>query len=316
MTVATEFERQTDPLRRDLLAHCYRMLGCVQDAEDLVQETLLRAWKAYGAYDESRASMRTWLHRIATNACLTALAGRARRPLPAGVGQPGTDPEEPFRPSEITWLQPIPDTMLDPATVIAARGTLRLALLAALQHLPARQRAVLILREVLDWSAAEVAVTLRTSVPAVNSALQRARARLAGLGVAVHEVDEPADAEQRAQVDQYLAAFERADVAALTRLLTADAVLEMPPMLNWYAGRDAYGAFLARVFRLRGTDWRAVPVGANGQPAFAAYVRQDGGYEMHTLQVFTVGAAGISRGTVFADRRLFDLFRLPPTLLS
>ncbi len=316
MTVASDFEQRTGPHRRELLAHCYRMLGSVHDAEDLVQETLLRAWKAYGDYDESRATIRTWLYRIATNACLTALAGRSRRPLPAGLGVPGTDPDEPFRPAEVTWLQPIPDSLLtaDPANVVQARSTLRLAFLAALQHLPARQRAVLILRDVLDWPAADVATALETTTAGVNSALQRARARLAEAGASVDDPDQPTDAEQRAQVERFAAAFERADLAALSRLLTDDVVLEMPPMFNWYVGRDLYRRFVARVFAARGTGWRTVPIRANGQPAFAAYVRgDDGRFHVHSLQVFTVTGGGISRGTIYVDQTVFDLFALAPT---
>src|SRR5512133_3922310 len=157
-----DFLRLTDRFRRELLAHCYRMLGSVHDAEDLLQETLLRAWRAYDQYDPSRAALRTWLYRIATNACLTALEQRSRRPLPSGLGPPGDDPEQPLiRGEEVPWLQPIPDAMLgDPADILSSRGSLRLAFVAALQFLPARQRAVLILREVLDWPAADVAATL------------------------------------------------------------------------------------------------------------------------------------------------------------
>jgi RNA polymerase sigma-70 factor (ECF subfamily) len=309
-----DFTVRTDPFRQELLAHCYRMLGSVHDAEDLLQETLLRAWRAYDRYDPSRASLRTWLYRIATNACLTALEQRSRRPLPSGLGAPGDDPDQPLiRGEEVPWLQPIPDTVLgDPADVLLARGSLRLAFVAALQFLPARQRAVLILREVLDWPAADVAATLEMTSAAVNSALQRARARLGAAGLSEEQIDEPADPGDRAQVERYAVAFESADLAALEKLLTDDAVLEMPPFLTWYAGREPYIRFMARIFTLRGTDWRMVPTRANGQPALAAYTRaQDGGYHLHTLQVFTVTGAGISRNTVFQDQDLFDSFGLP-----
>jgi RNA polymerase sigma-70 factor (ECF subfamily) len=309
-----DFTVRTDPFRQELLAHCYRMLGSVHDAEDLLQETLLRAWRAYDRYDPSRASLRTWLYRIATNACLTALEQRSRRPLPSGLGAPGDDPDQPLiRGEEVPWLQPIPDTMLgDPADVLLARGSLRLAFVAALQFLPAQQRAVLILREVLDWPAADVAATLEMTSAAVNSALQRARARLGAAGLSEEQIDEPADPGDRAQVERYAVAFESADLAALEKLLTDDAVLEMPPFLTWYAGREPYIRFMARIFTLRGTDWRMVPTRANGQPALAAYTRaQDGGYHLHTLQVFTVTGAGISRNTVFQDQDLFDSFGLP-----
>jgi RNA polymerase sigma-70 factor, ECF subfamily len=309
-----DFTVQTDPFRRELLAHCYRMLGSVHDAEDLLQETLLRAWRAYDQYDPSRAALRTWLYRIATNACLTALEQRSRRPLPSGLGPPGDDPEQPLiRGEEVPWLQPIPDAMLgDPADVLLSRGSLRLAFVAALQLLPARQRAVLILREVLDWPAADVAAAVDMTTAAVNSALQRARARLGEAGLAEDQIDEPADRGHRAQVERYAVAFENADLAALEKLLTDDVVLEMPPFLTWYAGREPYIRFIARVFTLRGTDWRMVPAHANGQPALAAYTRaQDGGYALNTLQVFTVTESGISRNTAFQDQDLFASFGLP-----
>ncbi len=320
MTVSLEedFGRLADPFRGELMAHCYRMLGSVHDAEDLVQETLLRAWRAYDRFDGQRASLRTWLYRIATNACLTALADRSRRPLPSSLGAPSDDPEEPLVRGEVPWLQPIPDAMLgadpaDPATVLQSRASLRLAFVAALQFLPARQRAVLILRAVLELPAAEVADMLATTPAAVNSALQRARARLDG--VVEEQVDEPAEPDRRAMVDRYVAAFEAADITALTRLLTQDAILEMPPMLNWYAGREAYAAFIARVWATRGTDWRMLPISANGQPGVAAYVRgDDGGYQRHTLQVFTVTRSGIRGNVVFADPAVFATFGLADRL--
>ncbi|RZU77750.1 RNA polymerase ECF family sigma subunit [Micromonospora kangleipakensis] len=311
MTATSEdFDQRTRPYRRELLAHCYRMLGSTHEAEDLVQETLLRAWRAFDRYDPERASLRTWLHRIATNACLTALRGRARRPLPSDLVAPNLDPDARMVVGEVPWLQPLPDAVLDPATVVAARGSLRLALVAALQLLPPRQRAILILRDVLDRPAAEVAETLATTPAAVNSGLQRARARLGALAVREEQVVEPTDPGGRALVDRYVAAFERADVPALTRLLTADAVLEMPPVLNWYVGREHYGRFIARIFAMRGTDWRMLPTAANGQPALAAYVRDGDGYVPHTLQVLTVTGVGISRNVVFQDRSVFDAFGL------
>ncbi|MYS86200.1 MULTISPECIES: sigma-70 family RNA polymerase sigma factor [Streptomycetaceae] len=318
VTTSTEhdFATRTDPFRRELLAHCYRMLASVHDAEDLVQETYLRAWRAWDRYDRERASLRTWLYRIATNACLNALESRVRRPLPSGLGAPGQDPEQPLvHGGEVPWLQPFPDTRLgtdgrDPADVVAERADLRLAFVAAVQLLPARQRAVLLLRDVLAFSAAEVAALLDTTTPAVNSALQRARGRLAEAGA--QPTGELADPQARALVDRYVSAFENADIDALKRLLTDDAILEMPPFLNWYAGREHYARFIARVFALRGTDWRMLPTAANGQPAVAAYVRdRDGTYRLHTLQVFTVTAAGITRTTVFQDAAVFALFGLP-----
>jgi RNA polymerase sigma-70 factor (ECF subfamily) len=320
-TVSADFESRTWPYRRELLAHCYQMLGSVHDAEDLVQETLLRAWRSFADFDETRASLRTWLHRIATNACLNALEKRSHRPLPTGLGGPDEGAAPTMVPGrEIPWLQPIPDAALgtdhaDPAVVLAARGRLRLAVVAAMQLLPARQRAVLILRDVLDWSAAEVADALETTAAAVNSALQRARARLAELGVDEEHIDEAADPDQRATVDRFVAAFERADLTTLERLLTDDVVLEMPPFQNWYAGPQGYVRFMTWVFQMRGTDWRLVHTAANGQPALAAYVRgDDGRYQLHTLQVLTVTGDRISHNVVYGNPDVFPLFGLSPTL--
>lgn len=317
-----EFVERTAPYRRELLAHCYRMTGSLHDAEDLLQDTLLRAWRAYGRYDSGLASLRTWLHRIATNVCLTALEGRARRPLPSGLGEPGRDPEQQLVPGgEVPWLQPFPGTAGtaghgDPADLVAARGSLRLALVAAMQLLPPRQRAVLILRDVLAWSAAEVATALDTTPVAVNSALQRARARLDESDLREEQLSEPSDAEQRALLDRYSSAFERADLAALGRLLTADAILEMPPFRTWFAGRADYLGFMARVFRLRGTDWRVLSTTANGGTALAAYAHDpaQGCRTAHSLQILDVGRdLAVRRNTVFQDPALFAAFGLPPS---
>ncbi|MEU4167502.1 sigma-70 family RNA polymerase sigma factor [Streptomyces sp. NPDC026665] len=313
------FERRAAPYRRELLTHCYRMLGSVHEAEDLVQETMLRAWLAYDRYDADRASMRTWLYRIATNRCLTALRGRARRPLPSGLVGALEDPGAPMiLGSEVPWLEPFPDGSVsgtgagDPAGVVAARGSLRLALIAAMQLLPPRQRAVLVLRDVLAWPATEVAEALGTTTAAVNSALQRARARLGEAGLTEDEVTEPPDHERRAVIDRYLRAFEDADLDALRTLLTQDVVLEMPPVLNWYVGPDAYVAFIARVFAMRGTDWRLRPTSANGQPALAAYVRAPGTdtHRLHTLQVFTTTPTAVSHTVVFQLPTVFTAFGL------
>ncbi|NUR27754.1 MAG: RNA polymerase subunit sigma-70, partial [Catenulispora sp.] len=204
--VKDDFARLADPFRPEILAHCYRMLGSIHDAEDTVQETYLRAWRSYEGF-EGRASLRTWLYRIATNTCLTALEHRTRRPLPAGLGAPATEPEGDLShiPREIVWLEPLPDSLLttdpaaaDPASVVAARAGLRLALVAALQYLPPRQRAVLILRDVLGWRATEAAELLGLSVTAVHSLLKRARLRLAEVAPDADEVTEPNEAEQRA----------------------------------------------------------------------------------------------------------------------
>jgi RNA polymerase sigma-70 factor, ECF subfamily len=318
VSISEDFARQTAPFRRELLAHCYRMLGSVHDAEDLVQETLLRAWRASGRFDSERASLRTWLHAIATNACLTALAGRSRRPLPSAIAGPSEDIEQPLVRTEVPWLEPLPDAMVwseraDPAAVAMSRSSLRLAFVAALQLLPPRQRAILILREVLELPAAEVADMLGTTPVAVNSGLQRARARLAG--VAEDQIDEPAEPDLRATVDAYVTAFENADITALTRLLTSDAILEMPPVAIWYAGRENYGRFMERVWAMRGTDWRMVPAAANGQPAAVAYVGTGSGeYQLHSLHVLTVTRAGISRNVVWAEPGVFATFGLAPRL--
>ena len=314
--VAEDFDQRIDAYRSELLAHCYRMLGSVHDAEDLVQETCLRAWRARDRYDPDRASVRTWLYRIATNACLTALEGRSRRPLPSGLVAPSEDPTAPLVRGEVTWLQPLPDALLgaDPGRTVADRGSLRLAFVAAVQHLSARQRAALILRDVLDFSAAESAGILGMSTAAVNSALQRARVRLREVGVPEDEVAEPSEQEVRARIDRFVEAFERADVATIKQFLTHDVLLEMPPMVNWFIGREHYGTFMDWVFSMC-KDWRMVRTAANGQPALAAYRRvEGGGYHLHTLQVFTVTAAGISRNTVFQDAEVFAAFGLPQEL--
>lgn len=291
--------------RGELVAYCYRMVGSFHEAEDLVQETMLRAWKAHERYDAGRASVRTWLYRIATNVCLTALEGRARRPLPSGLGAPSEDPGAPLTPAlDVLWLQPFPDARFD----IGLRADMRLALVAAMQVVPPRQRAVLVLREVLEFSAAEVAEQLETTVPAVNSALQRARAALGDVG----EVAEPDDPETRAVVDRYMRAFEAADVPALVRLLTDEAILEMPPVPLWYRGTRDYGLFMRRVFEMRGDGWRMSRVAANGQPALAAYAPEPGGgHRLHTLQVLTVTGGRVAHNVVFADPRVFEVFDLP-----
>jgi RNA polymerase sigma-70 factor (ECF subfamily) len=312
-----DFDALTRPYRRELLAHCYRMLGSAHDAEDLLQETLLRAWRAADRYDAARASVRTWLYRIATNACLTALETRRRRPLPAGLVGPSDDPDAPLVvDATVPWLEPFPDRIgSEPAAAALRRESLRLAFVAALQTLSARQRAVLILREVLQWPAADVAECLEISVAAVNSGLQRARAAIRASATAEESLSGPDDPQARVVVDRYVDAFVRADVAALTAMLRADVVLEMPPVPNWYQGAEHYGRFMERVYAMRGTVWRALPISANGQPGLAAYARgADGGFHAHTLQVFTVRAGLIAHNVVFADLTLFPLFGLPSSL--
>jgi RNA polymerase sigma-70 factor (ECF subfamily) len=321
-----DFARLAEPFRAELLAHCYRMLGSLHDAEDQVQETLLRAWRSFGAF-EGRASLRTWLYRIATNACLRALETRARRPLPSGLGGPASDPDGPFAgpaaevtAQEVTWLEPFPDARLprggpaDPASIVAARADTRLALIAALQYLPARQRAVLLLRDVLGWRAAEVAGLLGTSTAAVNSMLQRARAQLGDAAPARDQIREPADPRDRDLVGRYAAAFADADVAGLMQLLTADAVFEMPPQPMWLAGRAAVGAFLGRRVLGEPGRFRLVPAPANGQPGLATYLRGPGGaFEAEALQVLTIRGGRVARITAFRDPGLFAGFGLPAT---
>jgi RNA polymerase sigma-70 factor, ECF subfamily len=320
-TAATTFDegfvRLSEPFRRELLAHCYRMLGSIHDAEDVVQETYLQAWRGYGGF-EGRSSVRTWLYRIATRACLKALEGNSRRPLPSGLGGPSDDPHETLRPRlpEIPWLQPAPDVLFgaDTAAIVEARQTMRLAFIAALQHLPGRQRAVLILRDVLAWRAGEVADLLDTTTAAVNSALQRARAQLSQVAPREDGLTEPSDPDQRALLDRYAAAFENADVAALMGVLTDDAVWEMPPIPTWFAGRDTVGRFLATRILAAG-DHRMVPASVNGQPAFGSYARDhDGVYRPHALQVLTVTAEGVARIVAFLDADLFAPCGLPPVL--
>ncbi len=322
MTASTDFISETGQFRTELLAYCYRMLGSADEAEDLVQETYLRAWRSYEGF-EGRSSVRTWLYRIATNACLTAIDRRGRRPLPSGLGAPGDDPAAPVPAGpEVPWLQPMPGVLLatqaaeaaDPATVAASRAGLRLALVAAWQYLSARQRAVLILRDVLDWPAAQVADLLDTSTAAVNSALRRARAQLADVLPTESAVSEPAGPVQRALLDQFMAAFEHADVAGLAKLLRDDVVLEMPPLLTWFAGRDSVtGFFATQVFPQ--TQFKMVATSANGQPAAAGYHRDPtGGYQAHALTVLTVSAGGISRIDTFLDPGLFPKFGLPQRL--
>ncbi len=311
-----EFVRGTEPFRRELLAHCYRMLASADEAEDAVQETYLRAWRSYGAF-EGRSSLRTWLYRIATNACLTALEQRGRRALPSGLGGPADDPDAAAAPAEpgIAWLDPVPDALVtpesdDPAVIVAAREWLRLALIASLQYLPARQRAVLLLREVLGFPAAEVAGMLDTSTTAVKSTLQRARARLAEVGPAPERVIEPTEPRALELLGQYIAGFEHADTAALEKALRADAAIEMVGTRTWFSGRVTCLRFLTHAIGSPG-DWRMTPTLANGQPAAVAYYRDD----CYGMGVLTVTPGGITRITVFGGGAdLAARFGFPPTL--
>jgi RNA polymerase sigma-70 factor, ECF subfamily len=321
ITVEADFDAAAAPFRRELVVHCYRMLGSVEDAEDVAQETMMRAWRARDRYDAERASLRTWLYRIATNACLTALESRPRRPLPSGLGAASDNPDAPLVPDfEVPWLQPLPETYLrrdqaDPLARAAERDGVRLALIAAMQFLPPRQRAVLVLRDVLQFSAAEVAGQLETSTAAVNSALQRARAAITAAAPEPDALPAPDDRAVRATIERYIRAFESADVDRLVTLLTEDAILEMPPVPLWYAGRADYGRFIARILALRGGGWRMIPARANGQPALAAYCPDgEGARRLHTLQVLTVTSRGIARNVVFQDPRVFEAFQLTKVL--
>jgi RNA polymerase sigma-70 factor, ECF subfamily len=316
-TVSEDFTSLTGRFRGELLAHCYRMLGSAEEAEDLVQETYLRAWRSFAGF-EGRSSVRTWLYRIATNVCLTAIERRGRRPLPSGLGGAAEDPQAQLVSApEVPWLQPFPDPPLaggheDPATVTVTRTGIRLAFVAALQYLSARERAVLILRDVLDFPAAEAADLLGTTTTAVNSGLRRARAQLAQALPAEDELAEPTDPGQRALLDRFAAAFENADANALAELLRENVVLEMPPLLTWFAGRTTVTSFMAsRVFARFG-GFRMVPVVANGQPAFAAYTRRDdGSYHAHEVLVPMVTKTGIARIVVFLSPGLVTMFGLP-----
>ena len=309
-----EFVRSTEPCRRGLLAHCYRMLGSADEAEDVVQETYLRAWRSYDTF-EGRSSVRSWLYRIATNACLTALEQRGRRALPSGLGAPADDPDASPCPAEpgVAWLEPIPDALVtpesaDPGAIVAEREWLRLALIASLQYLPPRQRAVLLLREVLGFPAAEVASMLGTSTVAVKSTLQRARARLDEVAPAPERVIEPTGARARELLGQYMAGFENADITALEKALRADAAIEMVGTRTWFSGRATCLRYLAHVIGSPG-DWRMAPTLANGQPAAIARYRDSS----YGLGVLTVTPAGIARITVFGGGPdLAAKFGFPP----
>jgi RNA polymerase sigma-70 factor (ECF subfamily) len=315
-----EFLPLAEPYRRELLAHCYRMLGSVHDAEDLVQETYLRAWRGFDGF-EGRSSIRTWLYRIATSACLTALETRNRRPLPSGLGTPKADPDATLvQQNEVLWLEPIPDAMVaaeanDPATIVTSRESIRLAMVAALQHLPPKQRAVLILCEVMKWKAAEVAELLDTTTAAVNSALQRARAQLDEAAPSRETVSEPLTAEQGALLDRYVEAFESYDVKALVTLFSDDAVWEMPPYTGWYQSPEAIGTLVANQCPAkRAGDLKLVATTANGQAAFGMYLRGADQYDAFQLHVVDLGSDGIDHVVAFFDLRLFATFGLPDTL--
>jgi len=314
-----DFARLAEPFRRELVAYGYRMLGSVDDAEEVVQDVYLDAWRAYDRF-EGRSSLRTWLYRIATRAFLKALEGRKRRPLPSDLHAPAADLTARVVAGDpgLTWLQPAPDSLLaattsDPATVVAARETMRLAFIAALQLLPPQQRAVLILREVLAWSAAEVAALLDLSVAAVNSALQRARAHLPADS---DSLVAPCEQRQRELLDRYVAAFQNADVDELLAVLTEDAFYEMPPFLTWFQGSAAVGAFLGPRMRAVGKT-PVIRTSANGQPAVALYpATADGQHRLHALHVLTLASHGVGRIVAFMDIDALRRFDLPQELSS
>ena len=298
--------------RRELTAHCYRMLGSPFEAEDAVQETLLRAWRSLDRF-EGRSALRSWLYRIATNVCLDMLEGRERRARPMDLGPAGEPVAENLRTlPEVTWIQPVPDSLVaDPADAVASRDTIRLAFVAALQHLPPRQRAVLILCEVLRWKASEVAELLDTSVASVNSALQRARATLEASELTPEGSFEEPDREL---LERYVQAFERYDMDALTSLIRDDATQSMPPYDLWLSGRDdIFAWWLGPGIACKGS--RVVPVTtANGSPAFGQYKPSETGegYEPWALQVLELSDGRIGELTFFLDTEtIFPLFGLP-----
>jgi len=314
-TAAPELEQQFEEYRRELTAYCYRMLGSPFEAEDAVQDTFIRAWRAYDRF-EGRSALRSWLYRIATNVCLDMLSGRERRARPMDMG-PSRDPLGPIGDilPEVTWIEPIPDTSVapegDPADVVASRETIRLAFVAALQHLPPRQRAALILAEVLRWKASEVAELLDTTVASVNSALQRARATLDGANVAAPR---KLGDEEKELLARYVEAFEAYDMEALAAVIQEDATQSMPPYELWLTGRDDifrwwYGPGIG----CKGS--KMIPtVAANGSPAFGQYKPSETGegYEPWALQVLEIEDGRVVELTFFlATGTLFPLFGLP-----
>jgi RNA polymerase sigma-70 factor (ECF subfamily) len=321
VTPSAELEHALEQHRSELTGYCYRMLASPFEAEDAVQETFLRAWRAYDRF-EGRAALRTWLYKIASNVCLDMLASRERRARPMDLGPAREPVAENLRTlPEVTWIEPVPETSVapegDPAAVAQARETLRLAFVAALQHLPPRQRAALILTEVLHWKASEVAELLDTTVASVNSALQRARATLGSISI------DPAEAPARATEDdaemlaRYVEAFEQYDMDALTSLIREDATQSMPPYELWLRGReDILAWWVGRGAACRGS--KVIPtVSANGSPAFGQYRPSEtgSGYDPWALQVLEIADGKIVEMTFFLDTEtIFPLFGLPPRL--
>jgi RNA polymerase sigma-70 factor, ECF subfamily len=318
----TRPEEQLERYRRELTAYCYRMLGSPFEAEDAVQETFLKAWRGFDRF-EGRAAVRSWLYRIATNTCLDMLGSRERRARPMDLG-PALEPVVSNLNvlPEVTWVAPVPDELVvsadaDPAEVAQSRETIRLAFVAALQHLPPRQRAVLLLREVLRWQAAEVAELLETSVASVNSALQRARATLEAGNLKVADTPISAEEVDADLLARYVEAFERYDMTALTSVIHEDATQSMPPYDMWLKGRgDIFTWWFGPGIGCRGS--RVLPtVGANGVPAFGQYKPSDSGsgHDPWALQVLEISQGRIVDLTFFLDTdRLFPLFGLPARL--
>jgi RNA polymerase sigma-70 factor, ECF subfamily len=316
------FEQQFEGYRRELTAYSYRMLASPFEAEDAVQETFIRAWRGLDRF-EGRAALRSWLYRIATNVCLDMLSARGRRARPMDLGPAGEPVAENLNAlPEVTWIEPIPDAVAvpadaDPEEIAIARETVRLAFVAALQHLPPRQRAVLILTEVLRWRAAEVAELLETTVASVNSALQRARATLQAAGATAEDTRVSLDEADAELLDRYVVAFERYDMEALTSLIHEDATQSMPPYDLWLRGRDdIFAWWLGPGAGCRGSRVIATAA-ANGAPAFGQYKpsADRGGYEPWALQVVEIADGGIVELTFFLDTaRVFPLFGLPAHL--
>jgi RNA polymerase sigma-70 factor (ECF subfamily) len=316
-----ELERRLGEHRRELVGYCYRMLGSPFEAEDAVQETLLRAWRGFDRF-QGRSALRSWLYRIATNVCFDMLSGRSRRARPMDLG-PAREPVEAslHTLSEATWLEPIPTTMAigedDPAELTMERETVRLAFVAALQHLPARQRAVLILCEVLRWKATEVAELLDASVASVNSALQRARATIASSEISATETVAAVDDDQRDLLARYVEAFEAYDIEALTTLIQEDARQSMPPYDMWLLGReDIFKWWWGPGISCKGSRLLPTPT-ANGSVAFGQYKPSESGsgYDPWALQVLEIADGRIVELTFFlSTERLFPLFGLPPRL--
>ncbi|HEY1926192.1 MAG TPA: sigma-70 family RNA polymerase sigma factor [Caulobacteraceae bacterium] len=320
-----DFARIAEPHRRALKLHCYRMLGSLHEAEDAVQETMLRAWRGFDGF-EARASIKNWLYRIATNVSLNMVASRSKRGrmMPAQLGGPSTERPQGRPDAEALWVEPYPDAELEslpdpgagPDARYELRESVRLAFITAIQQLPPRQRAALLLADVLGWSAIEVAAVLDTSVASVNSALQRARAKLATLDRDARPAP-MADEHQRSLLDRYVRAWESADLERFVALLKEDAIYSMPPWREWYQGRGSIAAFFGAVWpAYRG--FRLVPVGANLQPGFALYtLGAEGRWNAHSIQLLSLDKGGIATFTAFMQplaQKLLPAFQLPTVL--